>query len=55
MIRSLGAKTFVYPAPVFMVGTYDEYGRANLMAAANPPIPDPIMAIFHFTIAIYVF
>jgi len=34
MKRSLGAKTFVYPAPVLMVGTYDEYGRANLMAAA---------------------
>jgi len=34
MKRSLGAKTFVYPAPVMMLGTYDEYGRATLMAAA---------------------
>jgi flavin reductase (DIM6/NTAB) family NADH-FMN oxidoreductase RutF len=34
MKRSLGAKTLVVPAPVLMVGTYDEYGRANLMAAA---------------------
>lgn len=34
MKQSLGAKTTVYPAPVLMVGTYDEYGRANLMAAA---------------------
>ena len=34
MKRSLGAKTFLYPAPVLLVGTYDEYGRANLMAVA---------------------
>ncbi len=34
MKKSLGPKTFVYPAPVLLVGSYDEYGRANLMAAA---------------------
>lgn len=34
MKRSLGAKTVVYPAPVFMVGTYDGKGRPNVMAAA---------------------
>lgn len=34
MKRSLGPKTIVYPAPVFVVGTYDERGKPNLMAAA---------------------
>ncbi len=42
---SLGAKTLLYPTPVLVVGTYDERGRANVMAAAwggvagarNPP------------------
>jgi flavin reductase (DIM6/NTAB) family NADH-FMN oxidoreductase RutF len=44
MKKSLGAKTIVYPAPVFVVGTYDEAGKANVMTAAwggiccsNPP------------------
>lgn len=31
---SLGAKTIVYPHPVFVVGTYDAGGRPNLMTAA---------------------
>ena len=34
MKRSLGANTIVYPAPVFVVGTYDEEGKPNIMAAA---------------------
>ena len=34
MKRSIGAKTIVYPAPVFIVGTYDKAGKANVMAAA---------------------
>jgi flavin reductase (DIM6/NTAB) family NADH-FMN oxidoreductase RutF len=44
MKQSLGAKTVVYPAPVFVVGTYDKAGRANAMTVAwgsiccsNPP------------------
>ena len=31
---SLGAKTIVYPTPVFIVGTYDRDGKANVMTAA---------------------
>ncbi len=34
MKKSLGAKTIVFPAPVFIVGTYDKSGRANAMAVA---------------------
>jgi flavin reductase (DIM6/NTAB) family NADH-FMN oxidoreductase RutF len=34
MKQSLGAKTIVYPAPVFVVGTYDKKGRANAMTVA---------------------
>ena len=34
MKRSLGANTIVYPAPVFVVGTYDDEGKPNIMAAA---------------------
>ncbi|MCL5037778.1 MAG: flavin reductase family protein [Chloroflexi bacterium] len=34
MKKSLGAKTIVYPAPVFIVGTYDGEGKPNVMAAA---------------------
>ena len=30
----LGAKTIVYPTPVFIVGTYDKEGRPNAMNAA---------------------
>lgn len=44
MKLSLGAKTIVYPAPVFVVGTYDKAGKPNVMTAAwggiccsNPP------------------
>ena len=34
MKQSLGAKTVVYPAPVFVVGTYDKAGKANVMTVA---------------------
>jgi flavin reductase (DIM6/NTAB) family NADH-FMN oxidoreductase RutF len=34
MKRSLGAKTIIYPTPVFVVGTYDKGGRPNIMTAA---------------------
>jgi flavin reductase (DIM6/NTAB) family NADH-FMN oxidoreductase RutF len=34
MKKSLGAKTLLYPTPVFIVGTYDADGRANVMTAA---------------------
>lgn len=44
MKKSLGAKTIVYPTPVFIVGTYDENDTPDVMAAAwggiscsNPP------------------
>ncbi len=34
MKKSIGAKTIVYPTPVFIVGTYDKDGKPNAMAAA---------------------
>lgn len=34
MKQSLGAQPLVYPAPAFLVGTYDADGRANVMTAA---------------------
>jgi flavin reductase (DIM6/NTAB) family NADH-FMN oxidoreductase RutF len=34
MKKSLGAKTLVYPAPVFVVGTYDAQGKPNVMTAS---------------------
>lgn len=34
MKHSLGAKTILFPAPVLVVGTYDDDGRANVMTAA---------------------
>jgi flavin reductase (DIM6/NTAB) family NADH-FMN oxidoreductase RutF len=34
MKKSLGAKTIVYPTPVFVVGTYDSDGKPNVMTAA---------------------
>ena len=43
-MKSIGAKTIIYPTPVLIVGTYDKYGKPNVMAAAwggiscsNPP------------------
>lgn len=34
MKTSVGARTIVYPTPVFIVGTYDSEGKPNAMAAA---------------------
>lgn len=34
MKKTLGAKTLVYPTPVFVVGTYDKAGKPNVMTAA---------------------
>jgi flavin reductase (DIM6/NTAB) family NADH-FMN oxidoreductase RutF len=34
MKKSLGAKTLVYPTPIFIVGTYDNDGKPNVMTAA---------------------
>ena len=34
MKKSFGAKSLIYPAPVWCVGTYDEHGRANVMTIA---------------------
>lgn len=34
MKKSLGARTIIYPAPVLVVGTYDDEGKANVMTAS---------------------
>jgi flavin reductase (DIM6/NTAB) family NADH-FMN oxidoreductase RutF len=34
MKKSLGAKTLVFPTPVWVVGTYDKDGKPNVMSAA---------------------
>jgi flavin reductase (DIM6/NTAB) family NADH-FMN oxidoreductase RutF len=34
MKKSIGPKTIVYPTPVFIVGSYDEDGKPDVMAAA---------------------
>ena len=34
MKKSLGARTLVYPTPVFIVGTYDKMGKPNVAAVA---------------------
>ena len=34
MKKSLGAKTLVYPTPVFVVGTYDRSGKPNVMTCS---------------------
>jgi flavin reductase (DIM6/NTAB) family NADH-FMN oxidoreductase RutF len=33
-LKSLGAKTLLYPTPVSVVGTYDKEGKSNIMTAA---------------------
>ena len=33
-MKSLGAKTLLYPAPVLVVGTYDHAGKPNVMTAS---------------------
>jgi flavin reductase (DIM6/NTAB) family NADH-FMN oxidoreductase RutF len=32
--KSLGAKTLVYPTPIFVVGTYNKAGKPNVMTVA---------------------
>ena len=34
MRKNFGAKTYLYPQPVMIIGTYDENGNANAMNAA---------------------
>lgn len=34
MKKSLGADTFALPTPVWVVGTYDDQGKPNIMTAA---------------------
>jgi flavin reductase (DIM6/NTAB) family NADH-FMN oxidoreductase RutF len=34
MKKSFGAKTLVYPTPVFVIGTYDKNGKPNVMTAS---------------------
>ena len=34
MMRSLGAKALIYPAPVLVVGSYDKSGKPNVMTAS---------------------
>ena len=34
MKKSIGAKTIVFPTPVFIVGSYDKAGKPNAMAVA---------------------
>lgn len=34
MRKNFGAKPWTYPQPVFIIGTYDEYGNPNAMNAA---------------------
>jgi len=34
MKKSIGAKTIVFPTPVFVVGTYDKSGKPNVMTVA---------------------
>jgi flavin reductase (DIM6/NTAB) family NADH-FMN oxidoreductase RutF len=34
MKKSLGAKTLIYPTPVWVIGTYDKEGKANVAAIA---------------------
>lgn len=45
MRKDFGAKPFLFPQPVMIIGTYDEKGKANAMNAAWGGIvgPDEIM------------
>ena len=40
MRKNLGSKTYIYPQPVLIIGTYDENGKANAMNAAWGGIAD---------------
>jgi flavin reductase (DIM6/NTAB) family NADH-FMN oxidoreductase RutF len=46
MKKSIGARTIVHPTPVFVVGTYDEAGKTNVMTAAWGGIYCPILPVF---------
>lgn len=48
MRKNFGAKPYIYPQPVFIIGTYDVHGNADAMNAAWGSIAD------YDTIAIYV-
>src|SRR5210317_1530914 len=34
MKKSLGAETMLYPTPVWVIGSYDKKGKANVMTAS---------------------
>ena len=34
MRKNFGSKTYLYPQPVLIIGTYDENGKANAMNVA---------------------
>ena len=38
MRKNFGAKTFLYPQPVMIIGTYDENGKANAIAKPSMPM-----------------
>ena len=40
MRKDLGAKTYIFPMPVLIIGTYDEKGEPNAMNAAWGSIYD---------------
>lgn len=40
MRKNLGIKTFIYPQPVLIIGTYDKEGNANVMNAAWGMVAD---------------
>ena len=40
MRKNFGAQTWLYPMPVLIVGTYDEYGSPDAMNAAWGGIHD---------------
>lgn len=48
MRKNFGAKPFLFPQPVMIIGTYDGEGKANAMNAAWGGIvgADEIMSIF---------
>lgn len=40
MFKNFGVKTFIYPQPVLILATYDEFGKPNAMNAAWGGIAD---------------
>ena len=40
MRKNFGAKPYLFPQPVMIIGTYDENGKANAMNAAWGGIVD---------------